>query len=168
MPVCIQGVPGGNANTVSPYTCTSTANYWNNGSSKAFTLNTATVGENIRYSTSGADVDCTQPCIGNATCTECTSPAADNGTCVTPAVPPFTLIKAVGCQAGVAGGPLRQLTDADPTSIVLLAPASPPAGTYFDDLAITLTSAPPQPDPPVVVGANDVHICFTTNGATPT
>jgi hypothetical protein len=166
-PVCITPVAGGNPNTVTPYDCFDSVNYWDDGPTKSFLLNTATAGENIRFSTDGTDVDCVRICANDASCSQCASPSPDNGTCATGPVAPFTVVKAIGCKGGASASPQRQLTYADPAQVVTLSPPIPPTGTYLNDVSVTLTSNPPQPGPPAVPGANDVHICFVTGVAVP-
>jgi sugar lactone lactonase YvrE len=165
-PVCIQGVAGGNPNEITPYDCTTSSNYWDQGPSEAFSLDTATPGEDIRFSTDGSDVDCTSPCANNASCTQCTSPSPDNGTCTTPALAPFAVIKAIGCKAASVASTQRVLTYADATPVVTLDPPSPASGTYPSQVRVSLTSIPTQPALPAFPGTNDVHICFTSGVAT--
>jgi hypothetical protein len=173
-PVCINAVPGGNPNSISPYDCTTTPVYWASGQDKAFVLNTATLGESIRYATADfgesiPDLDCEQACPGNAACTQCDSPAPDGNTCQTGllSAAAFPTIRVIGCKANNAAGPLRQLQFADPTLNVVLDLISPPTGSYANSVAVTLTSVPAQPAPPAVPSATDAHICFTRGVATP-
>jgi hypothetical protein len=153
-PICVTGVAGGNANSISPYTCTTTANYWDGGAGKAFLLNTATTGEDIRYSTDGSDVTCNQACSGNASCTQCTSPSPDNGTCQTPVLPPFATLKAVGCKANLADSSPRSLSYADATFVVTLIMSPTFAGPTSS--TITLGTFPAWTSPP---GTYTPHIC---------
>jgi hypothetical protein len=142
-----------------------------------------TAGETVRIAFANgntlpqpADVDCgtdDATWVGAAPAGTTRSVCAPAGTTATAtatlahctlAVTPFTTVKAMGCKANYVSSPQRVLVYADPSQTVSVTGPFPAAsaGPFSNDQVLDFTTTPAQPATGSL-GANDVHVCWTTS-----
>lgn len=149
--------PGGGVYSPGGSNALTATNYWNNGTSTSFTLDSSTTdtGGNpvrIRYRTTAGAAPSCAGAVG-AGVTEVGKGASIGS----PA--PFTTIRAIGCKTLYQDSAPRTLTYQDPLQAVVLDPVPPPT-TSSNNIAVNLTSTPAAG--PL---ATDTHICYALGQA---